>query len=649
MPRDKHFRIPSRPGSATRKRQLSDDRESRREVREESPGRRNEAGRTKSEEKDWRDAQAVREAMLIWYSCAKTVVSTSMVHGNVQELQEGEKIITACMHYYMSLQQWATTLEFVPQHILRHESVESTIDLLRQVRARFSNTYLNFLAVIQRKASGGDPIKKVYGIDRPIRFPEGPEEFIMEARESVESGALEKVLASVSPLLWAKKVGRNILTEESRCVHLLTRLGIDEKMIRNLGITEIMKSEWVVNLASPGRDPVAATRSVRGVSGPDAGASAASQPAPSHSAWAADRPPAREQECMELGGYREVPQERVPEEADAGVNDTVSTRNVQHLEKEIIKCTTIVTGYATENKKKIRKLEETTDAQYNDLSARQTITALSVDQLQEHYKSVKGSVTANTQRMGRWHSGGDAKFNEMQEKLKKKDQEMLNIKNEMTSLHNDVVTLNTEMATIKKEMKTVQDRLRSYTRKASASLNAEAAKQPVTLDAERKKKADKIVEAIHPFMEAIEKGMKKRPTGRSSQHPSLRQPSTSAVSVSNEPTIDQVRKDEAQKARSNSESTDSESDQDQSLTQTVNKVKSNQEIDPRNMLDAEEAEVAMVAVLPIPGAQPCPQEEQLEPEVDLGVPQQPTEAEPEATEAEFSGKMDQALQSFRDQ
>ena len=81
---------------------------------------------------------------------------------------------------------------------------------------------------------------------------------------------------------------------------------------------------------------------------------------------------------MELGGYREVPQERVPEEADAGVNDTVTTRNVKHLEKEIIKCTTIVTDYATENKKKIRKLEEATDAQYNDQSARQTTTALSV-------------------------------------------------------------------------------------------------------------------------------------------------------------------------------------------------------------------------------------------------------------------------------
>ena len=160
MGRDKHFRIPSQPSSSTRKRPLLEDRESRREGREESPGRRNEAGRTKSEEKDWRDAQAVREAMLLWYSCAKTIVSTSMIHGNVQELQEGEKIITACMHYHMSLQQWATTLEFVPQHILRHESVESTIDLLRQVRARFSNTYLNFLAVIQRKASRSDPSRR---------------------------------------------------------------------------------------------------------------------------------------------------------------------------------------------------------------------------------------------------------------------------------------------------------------------------------------------------------------------------------------------------------------------------------------------------------------------------------------------------------
>ena len=80
-------------------------------------------GWTKSEEKDWRDAQAVLEAMVLWYGCAKNIVCTSMTHGNVQELQEAKKIITTCMHYYMSLQQWATSLEFILQHILRHKSV----------------------------------------------------------------------------------------------------------------------------------------------------------------------------------------------------------------------------------------------------------------------------------------------------------------------------------------------------------------------------------------------------------------------------------------------------------------------------------------------------------------------------------------------
>ena len=111
------------------------------------------------------------------------------------------------------------------------------------------------------------------------------------------------------------------------------------------------------------QDPVAATHSVRSVSGLDAGASAASQLAPSYTQWAADRPPAREQECEEPGEYRDALQERILQEAEAKASNTVTKRNVKHL--EIMKCTHMVTGDARENKEKVRKLEELTNAQYN--------------------------------------------------------------------------------------------------------------------------------------------------------------------------------------------------------------------------------------------------------------------------------------------